>query len=222
MGKTISIIQSLKDCILNLETAFWDKRLGIKTLGVRRGVAPTEDGNDDYYCYQSKCYSTVRACLRPVKMGAEDVFYDVGCGAGRVLCLVAQRRIRKCVGVELSEAFCTLARDNAQHLRGRRTPIEIVAGDATLVDYSDGTVFFFYNPFGPQPLQVVLRRIREGFLQKPRRILFIYLNPSAHHVFESQEWLQVVAKRSVGTGGLLVYYYSPAERRESEAGAFCQ
>lgn len=180
------MIMLVKDFILALETAFWDGWLGIKTLGVKRGGFPAGAAIDDSNYYQSKCYSTVRACLRPVRMTPEDVFYDIGCGAGRVICVVARRRIRKCVGIELSESLCRLARENARRLRGRQTPIDIVEGDATLVDYSDGTIFFFFNPFGPQTLQTVLDSIQKSLLQKPRRLQCIYLNPTARHVFESQ------------------------------------
>jgi len=141
----VTIIRPLKNCIFTLETAFWDKRLGIKTLGVQRREAPIGDANRDAEVYQSKSYYSIRKCLRPVEMGPEDVFYDVGCGAGRVLCLVAQTRIRKCVGVELSPALCKLARQNARNLRGRRTAIEIVEGDAALADYSDRSVFLLQS-----------------------------------------------------------------------------
>jgi precorrin-6B methylase 2 len=144
-------------------------------------------------------------------MGAEDVFYDVGCGAGRVLCVVAQGRIRKCVGVELTPQLCHLARENARNLRGGHTAIEIVEGDATRADYSDGTVFFFYNPFGAETLEEVLRRIRESVLLRPRRIQCIYLNPTARHVFENQGWLKLTARRSLGTGKTLAHYYSSVE-----------
>ena len=210
----IPMIQSLKNCMSNLETGFWDRWLGIRTLGVRPGVSPTGGVNGDQLYYQSKCYWTVRACLGPVKITTEDVFYDVGCGAGRVLCIVAQRRLCRCVGVELSDTLCSLARENARRLRRRRTPIEIVEGDAALVDYSDGTIFFFYNPFGPQTLGAVLHRIGESVQRKPRRVQCIYLNPAACSVFDSQEWLKGVAQRSVGTGGLLVNYYSSTDERK--------
>jgi len=211
MQNGLSIIQCLKNRVLNLETAFWDKKLGIRTLGVNPGPLPSGAINGDACYYQAKCYSTIRACLRPVALEAKDVFFDIGSGAGRVLCVVAQRRIRKCVGVELSEALCKLARDNAQTLRGKQSPIEIVAGDAALVDYSDGTVFFFFNPFGPQTLDAVLRRIRESFLCKPRLIRCIYLNPKAHDVFQTHGWLRLIAQKSFGTGGTLAHYYSSAE-----------
>src|SRR5262245_1268993 len=67
----------------------------------------------------------------------DDVFYDIGCGAGRVLCYVARRRISKVVGIELSPAFADEARKNAATLRGRISPIEVRCGDAAEMDYSD-------------------------------------------------------------------------------------
>jgi len=212
------MIQFLKNIVLTVETAFWDRWLRINTLGIRPGEVPTGSVNGDSLYNQSKCYATIRACLRHEKLTAQDVFYDVGCGAGRDLCIVAQSRIRKCVGLELSETLCRLAGNNALRLRGRRTPIQIIQGDACLADFSAGTVFFFYNPFGSKSLESVLCRIRENVIREPRPIRCIYLNPVCHRVFEDQKWLQETAKRTVGRGGLAARYYSsvatPLVRRQ--------
>lgn len=111
-----------------------------------------------------------RAALRP-----DDVFYDVGCGDGRVLCFVARRRVAKCVGIELSAAFAAKAARNAASLRRRRSPIEIRVGDSAAMDYEDGTVFYFGDPFGDQTMREVLRRIGFGVKRHPRRVRCIFV-----------------------------------------------
>ncbi len=119
-----------------------------------------------------------------------DVFYDIGCGNGRVLCYVARKRISKVIGIELSRAFSDRARINAQRLRGRVSPIEVRCGDAVEMDYSDGTHYFLFNPFGPKTLQVVVDNIRQTLVNHSRPICFIYQNPVYSSVLRSSGYLK--------------------------------
>jgi SAM-dependent methyltransferase len=125
----------------------------------------------------------------------DDVFYDIGCGSGRVLCYVARKRISKVIGIELSPAFADKARTNARKLRGRVAPIEVRCGDAVEMDYSQGTVFFFYNPFGPKTIQLVLDRIQKAAEGHQRPIQFMYQNPVHSSVFRLSGWLKYAGRR---------------------------
>ena len=106
----------------------------------------------DNFHYATIGYLSVQKVLRVVKPGPQDVFCDIGSGMGRILCVVAREPVRKCVGVELLESLCQIARRNAISLRGRKAPIQIVCGDATTVDLSEGTIYFMFNPFGGETL----------------------------------------------------------------------
>jgi SAM-dependent methyltransferase len=125
----------------------------------------------------------------------DDVFYDIGCGNGRVLCFVARKRISKVIGIELSPVFAEKARTNAQKLRDRVSPIEVRCGDAVDMDYSDGTVFFFYNPFGPATLQSVLDNIHQTIACHNRPMCFMYNKPDHSSVLRSSGWLKYAGKR---------------------------
>ena len=125
----------------------------------------------------------------------DDVFYDIGCGDGRVLCYVARKRISKVIGIELSPAVAAQARKNATELRGRVSSIEVRCGDAVEMDYSDGTVFFLYHPFGPGTLHAVLDRIRKSVERHQRPILIMYQNPVHSSVFRLSGWPKYVGRR---------------------------
>jgi SAM-dependent methyltransferase len=136
----------------------------------------------------------------------EDVFYDVGCGHGRVLCFVARKRVSKCVGIELSAEFAARAQVNARTLRGRLSPIEVHVGDAADADYEEGTVFFFGDPFGHKTLRLVLARIWQTLAARPRRVLCIFwipsfVDPLVEESIRSTGWLTYSGTRSV--------FYSP-------------
>lgn len=140
--------------------------------------------------YHSPDYWCLYKVARMLKPEPDDVFYDIGCGMGRVLCVLARTNIRKCVGIELKKDLCELARSNALHLRGRKAQIEIIYADAAVADLSEGTLYFMYNPFGVETLRDVLENIRESLSQNPRNIKIVYYNSVHEALFQSCNWLE--------------------------------
>lgn len=186
--------------------AFWSKSndlaLGIKTMphGFRVTKLASEDLHErnghavtsligDSSGYESPDYANLRKIISFVAPKRNDVVYDLGCGMGRVLCLFAKRKVAQCVGIELFPSLCELAETNAQNLRGRIGPIEIRQGDVAEADFSGGTIFFLFNPFGAETLHVVLERINDSMVESPRKMTFIYYKDLHADVFQSCAWL---------------------------------
>jgi len=145
----------------------------------------------DNICYESPDYWCIRKIAKMIKPQAEAtaVFYDLGSGKGRVLCMMARQPFKKVVGVELFECLCEAARKNVQGMRGRKAPIEIVCEDATRADISDGTVYFMFHPFGADTMREVLANIKISLSSNPRNITIIYYNPVHEDVLKSCTWL---------------------------------
>jgi SAM-dependent methyltransferase len=158
----------------------------------------------------------LRTFVGGADLRADDIFYDIGCGSGRVLCHVAAQSVSKCVGVELSAEFSAKAVANAKSLRRRAGPIEVRVGDAAEMDYTDGTVFFLANPFGPETLRNVVDRIGATLHANPRPARFIYVNPVHRDVFESTGWLKYVGERRLSYSDQRAEYWAtepgPRER----------
>src|SRR4051794_27662217 len=74
----------------------WDRRLAIST----RGVIPV--AHEDSHHYATMNYRTIWPILDHLALGPSDVFVDVGCGKGRVLCCAAHYPVGKVIGVDLS------------------------------------------------------------------------------------------------------------------------
>lgn len=161
------------------------------------GGLPTHFG--DAVGYIPLDYAIIWWCMRPLRLGPEDVFFDIGCGMGRVLCACARRQLKRCIGIEHSPELARIAVDNARTLRGRRTPTEIRIGDAVDADYSNGTVFWLFNPFGPQTLRCVIERIRQSVNEAPRPIRVVYVYPKHDDVLGSSRWLRCTDVRTVPT-----------------------
>ncbi len=198
MGRLLRALKSLW-------TTCNEVALNIDTHSNRPGTSPVSDSfrpwwfgpqseravHRDNYDYASPDYWYLRKVIRILKLRPEDVVYDIGAGKGRFLCMAARQQVRKCVGVELSDSLCAAARDNASRLRGRCAPIEIVCEDACAAPLSDGTVYFLFNPFGPDTMRVTLANIERSLSGNPRDIVIVYYNPTHASVFESCGWLHM-------------------------------
>ena len=130
----------------------------------------------------------LRNVLRYV--GPEDVFVDLGCGKGRVLCFVAGRRkLKKVLGVEIVPELAQIARRKVANSR-LLTPVEVIEGDAAKADLNEGTVFYLFNPFGEKTLRKVLSNIETSLSSNPRGIRILYYNPRCADVLDNTPWLQ--------------------------------
>jgi SAM-dependent methyltransferase len=150
----------------------------------------------------------LRVFVDRTELGPEDVFYDIGCGNGRVLCHVAVGRVSKCIGVELSPEFASKARANAKSLSRRLSAIDVLVGDAADMDYRTGTVFFLFNPFGAETLRSLVARIEETLKVNPRRVRIIYANPVHRDVLNSTAWLTFAGERRTIYSGQVAAYWT--------------
>ena len=171
--------------------------------------------NRDNFRYAPLGYRHIRQLLRVVKLGPEDVVYDIGCGMGRILCLVAQKPVRKCIGIELQEPLCQIARRNAASLRNRKAPILVVWGDAARADLSEGTVYIFFNPFGPETLRDTFENIRASLAQEPRAVKVVYYHSKYRSAVEPLDWL-VKVREFERFGGLpMIIWETTSEKGNS-------
>ena len=146
--------------------------------------------HDDGSNYASPDYFYLYKIARILDPSPEDVFYDLGSGKGRMLCLMARRRMRKCVGIELFASHCEAARRNTERLRGRKSPVEIICEDAAKADLSDGTIYFMFNPFGVGTMRDVLDNIGRSLSRNPRRLSIAYHNALHDAVLAERSWLE--------------------------------
>jgi SAM-dependent methyltransferase len=150
---------------------FRERRLGIDTGG------HVEVNRPDANRYSTFAYSSILKILGNMHLRPDDVFIDIGCGKGRVVCCAATLSLRKVMGIDIDEGLCETARLNAARARGRASPIEIIHSGAQDFDYRDCTAFFLFNSFGAATLKMVLDSIEQSLRGNPRSIRFAYVNP---------------------------------------------
>ncbi len=103
--------------------------------------------------------SSVDTLLRVIdgaKVGAEDVFVDIGSGLGRATALTHFLTGAGAIGIEIQPELVRGARELASRLNAER--VSVVEGDAAeLASYiTNGTVFFLYCPFSGERLDRVM------------------------------------------------------------------
>lgn len=163
-----------------------DRRYGIRTTVLSGSHSPQfADDNG----YEPVKYPAIGACLKATRLSNRDVFFDIGCGMGRALCVAARHPVRKCIGVEYMPSLAAIADRNVTGLRGRLAPAEVWVGNACDFRYDEGTVFFLYNPFREPTMRRFIECLRQSLVARPRRLRIIYVAPHQEHVLSECGWL---------------------------------
>ncbi len=178
-----------------LDNMLWEYRLGITT----RGLAGLDTADHEHIHYGTVPYRLINTILDRLQLSDNDIVVDLGCGKGRVLCCASLRPIKRSIGVEYSSQLAAIAGRNAQKLRSDHRPIEILNISAEDFDYSVGTVYYLFHPFGPKTLRVVLEKLRAGLDVSPRPVRIIYVNPVHNDVFTEYPWVYEYERWSSGS-----------------------
>jgi 16S rRNA A1518/A1519 N6-dimethyltransferase RsmA/KsgA/DIM1 with predicted DNA glycosylase/AP lyase activity len=131
-------------------------------------------------------YDDLTELFAQVEIGPEDVIVDVGCGKGRAINWFLSHHPRtRIYGLELEPDVCA---KTAHRLR-RHANVTILCGDATELLPADGTVFYLFNPFGPD----VLARFIAAFLavDAPRKRTIVYYNCKFVELFQAEPRVEV-------------------------------
>jgi predicted RNA methylase len=134
----------------------------------------------------------------------DDVFIDIGCGAGRVIFFIAAQNLKKVIGVELNEELIDAARQNYRALKLRNSPVEIVCADAAVFNMDEGTIFFMYNPFGYKTLRKVVANIKKSIEASPRKIRIVYYGLWHRHLLDDEDWLEL--EKEMDRGEILIWH----------------
>jgi SAM-dependent methyltransferase len=171
--------------VLNCVEAVYDFRYGIDTRSNDLSPAFRDDEGYDPISYPGLGYLRDHVGLLP-----GEVFFDIGCGRGRALCLFSRDpAVERCIGIEYHPDHARIARQNATRVRARSATIEIIQGDAAAQDYDDATLILMYNPFGAATMRKTMQCIERSVRRCPRHVRILYANPKHDHVLEEQPWL---------------------------------
>ncbi|HEY0466508.1 MAG TPA: methyltransferase domain-containing protein [Polyangiaceae bacterium] len=150
---------------------------------------------------------TVLEAVQQAAVTCDDVFVDVGAGAGRAVLLAHLKTGASGIGLEIQPALVATAQANAQRLGLSR--LRFITGDAAdmIRSITMGTVFFLYCPFGGARLRRFLDGLEEVAQVRPIRVCCVDMPP-----LESP-WLARLASSS-----LRVDVYQSTRARSARSG----
>jgi SAM-dependent methyltransferase len=150
----------LLDRELDLRSVSIEETLDAISLHVRLG--------SKLLVHEPTPYGIIRAAITELGPTSRDVFYDLGFGYGRVLfygALVSDASYR---GFEIVPARVA----EAERVKScwALTSIHLREGDACLADFTDGNIFFLFNPFFTKELRMVCDKLEMIARRKSIRI----------------------------------------------------
>jgi cyclopropane fatty-acyl-phospholipid synthase-like methyltransferase len=163
----------------------WEYYLGVKTRGTDKCA------HADGVAYEPNPYHVIRTVLANLDLQADDVFADIGCGKGRVLCCAARWRLQKLIGIEVQPHLLEIARRNLAHVRGALSPVDLHAAPAEEFDYTGVTAVYMFHPFGPETMRRVLLRLAAAAASRARPLRVAYTNSAHDNVIAAAGWLKL-------------------------------
>ena len=121
--------------------------------------------------------ATVLDAVHQANVTCDDIFVDVGSGAGRAALLAHLETGAACIGLEIQPVLARTAQARADWLKLSR--MRFVEGDAAdMVRFiPTGTVFFLYCPFGGDRLQRFLDGLEDVARARQIRVCCVDMPP---------------------------------------------
>ena len=185
-----STFRKLVDSARYFESILWDMWMNVDTSHRNVTIKEQLGKHGDSFGFETNAHHTVRNAIRLVRPTADDTVVVIGSAKGRAVCHFARLRVKKVIGIELSPELAAIAQKNAMKLRGRKAPISIRNVDAAVADFSEGTIFYMFNPFGEKTLHSVLSKIELCHRMDRKPLTIIYSYPKFSSVFDRFPYLE--------------------------------
>ena len=177
----------------------FDWRHSVRTCGnVDLGKLTIEGENIRHgVFYQPSHPKFLFELLRALDISYERyAFIDLGSGKGRVLLVASEFPFLEVVGVEFARELHEIACDNIRRYRSasqKARTVRSIHGDAIAFEFPlVPVVLFLANPFGPEVLVPVLRRLRASLASHPRDVIILYSAPFHGELVERETGLTCV------------------------------
>lgn len=181
-----------------------DRLLGIHTTGFKTSL------NKQEHPYQGAAYTVLFPLLKEVKrLYPQHLFYDIGSGLGRVLCVAEYSGFQKLIGIEVDQDLLNLSLQNISRYRKSNPDSEFTVEltNALDYDYKDSpSVYFLFNPFDSETLGKFIDKV---CLDNNQARCFVYMNPVYKHQFKEKKAIQVKTIKTNFYTEAIIYQIGP-------------
>jgi SAM-dependent methyltransferase len=182
------------------ESWCFDKRHGIDTLTTKKDRRCAMADLSAGFWYLPTRPRTARRVLRdlPIEDYSSYTFIDIGSGKGRMLFLATEHPFQRIEGVEMRKELHERAVYNLRRFQNSNSKcpqVECLNLNALDYTFPEGNlVVYFFNPFGREVMEKVLRRLSASMEQQPRDVVLVMSYPEAASVVDAmpqfQSWQQ--------------------------------
>jgi precorrin-6B methylase 2 len=138
----------------------------------------------DQAAYGYSPWLPIRAALRRLEPGPQDVFVDLGAGKGQAVLVAAQLPFGRVIGVEIAEDWSAAAQANMERALPRLRCRDVRIDTSDVLEWpipDDLTVVYQYCPFIGSVFHGSLERLFESLDRNPRRMRLVYNYPWEHN-----------------------------------------
>jgi len=188
-GKVRAHVRALQRSSRSLDDRELDALLGIAEREERLDPVELilEHGNELIDVYGGTPYEVVRELFRRLHPHRGDVFYDLGCGYGRVVLWGALLGGAQFRGIDLVPQRLAPAQRAASRLG--LTNVRFVQGNVLSTRFDDGNLFFLFDPFFRNTLRRVGLRLARIARTRP---IVIASHWQSNAFFARRRWLREI------------------------------
>lgn len=160
--------------------------------------------------YMPTRYWALDIIFKDAVFTSEDRFVDIGCGMGRVLAYLLEKKFPGHItGIEKDPYVAGIARKWMTKYKDR--PVELIEGNAMEQQYDGYTIIYVFRPFSEEFFERLILRL-EDQLTHPIRFYYLTDHNSIRFLIRRQGWIKIKRDFIFRKYGLCVWkcpqYYS--------------
>lgn len=167
------------DAILGIESKKKEKIIDKSTLANKYGV--------EQYIYEGTPYAYIRYIIHRLSPKKHENIYDLGSGYGRFVLYGALTTLANFQGVEIVEERVSTAQSVIDRLN--LSNASLIRGNVTEINLSDGDIYFLFNPFFRETLEIIGQRLSRITYKKIRIVTW---GGASNDFFGEQRWLKLL------------------------------
>lgn len=133
---------------------------------------------------------------------------DIGSGKGAVLHIAQRFNFLNIYGVEKDPELYAISLENLHGYEFKNTRIFLTDFQKLPEDFFDDIdVFYLFNPFGAELIEILIKMLLKSKLRKPRNIDIIYKNPVHHEKFIQNKKIRLERPYNFITSNSPIHHY---------------
>jgi SAM-dependent methyltransferase len=155
--------------------------------------------------YEAVNYYILEKLLKTfIKLSPERSIVDLGCGKGRVMVVAAHNGFTSITGIDFAKELCEEAINNMRKTQALIPNINWKVIHANVLNYSiqpNDVVFFMFNPFVAETLNLFLDKLEASCKIYPRKTWFLYASPQHVTALERRGYQIIYRKKLMNLEG---------------------